>query len=319
MSDETPRLLLPSAGRKAALMRELERHFRVYPCGFAPQESAAACLSGRGRFVEQPSNLDDQEYVRWLVETCKRIGINVVLPVRDGDMPRLELARETLTEHGIRLILSPRATWEACNDKQLMYDRLNGVLNVPVTVPADDWKSFPYFPLFAKERYGAGSRVAQKVWTPEELGAMIVHHRDLVIQPIIGKREFTVDMFFAHDAKLAQFVVRERISTSEGQMDRGRVVKPNANMATAVSKLARALTFIGPVNAQFMENDMVDGDYWLTDVNCRFGGGTPLSIAAGCDFVKYLYVLHTGGEIVPDAPSVGTTAVAFISYVFRRP
>lgn len=320
MSDEAPRLLLPSAGRKVALMRVLERYFKVYPCGFSPRDSASGCLVGRGRFVEQPRGLDLNRYVTWMVDTCRRIGIDLVVPVRDGDMSRLDFMRDDFEAMGVKLILSPKETIEVVNDKYLMYARLGDRILVPPTFKAESWKVMTDpFPLFAKERCGAGSVVARKVHTPEELGQLMVHHDDLVVQPWIGGQEYTVDMFFAEDGGLLQEVCRKRITVSGGQTDYGEVIRMPGRLVTEILKLAAALEFIGPINVQFIESHETPGEFWLTDVNCRFGGGTPLSIAAGADFAKYLYRLYRGAPIKATIPKLGTKGISFTDYAFDIP
>jgi len=313
-----PRLLLPSAGRKVALMHELERGFKVYPCGYAPPETASCCLAGRTRFVEQPRNLTDVAYVTWMTEVCKRIGIDVILPVRDGDMYRLDHMRELFDALKVKLVLSPTKTIAVANDKLHMYETLRGKLNVPVTFRYPDWEQLNVWPCFVKDRFGAGSVVARKVWTPEELGRIAIRHNNVVIQPWVGSNEYTIDAFFGWGGELHQAVVRKRVTTTEGQMDHGVVVLPHEALSRELLKLANALTFVGPINAQFIENHLSPGEFWLTDLNIRFGGGTPLSIHAGADFVRYLYQLVREEEITIGKVRLGTKAVSYLQYVYKE-
>jgi carbamoyl-phosphate synthase large subunit len=303
-------------------MRQLERYFKVYPCGFAPQDSASCCLAGRDRFVEQPRDLGGPQYQTWIVETCKRIGIDVVLPVRDGDMQLLANMRSTFSDLGVKLVLSPSSTISIANDKLLMYknEKSFGV-KVPVTVRARDWQVLRQcFPLFAKDRYGAGSAVAHQVWTPEEVGRLLVHHPDLIVQSYVGGQEYTVDMFFDWDHRLQQAVVRKRVSTSEGQMDRGEVVEPHENLQKAIWHVAGFKGFTGPINVQFIENHFWEGDFWMTDINVRFAGGVGLTIASGADFVRYLYELVATGAVENISnPQIGTRAIGFLDYIYRAP
>ena len=319
MSDSRPRLLLPSAGRKVALMRCLEKYFRVYPCGYVPPETASCCLAAMGRFVEQPEGLSDQGYARWLKETCERISIDLVIPVRDGDMWRLNSLRHMFKAE---VIMSTAAALHCCNDKLNTYHVLNnpesGVF-VPLTVQMASWRELEnLFPLFVKHRHGSGSQLAQKVYTPGELGAVLIEHdhEELIVQNFVGGDEYTVDVFCDRAGLIRGISTRKRVSVIEGQMDQGEIVEIPDAISRAVAEITSELTFVGPVNMQFILAP--DGAPWLTDVNLRFGGGTPLTIAAGCDFAKGLLQMFRGDPIKIDAPRIGTKAISYIDYVFKE-
>ena len=328
MTDNRPRLLMPSAGRKVALVRCLEKHFRVYASGFRPQEGASACLHARGRFVEQPQFEDIKEHGEWLYETCKRIGIDAVICVRDDDAKHLHNCRGYIEAAGAKLIISPEETCQICQDKLAMYNRLKGVagINVPTTVPLGHWR-LEYFggmsgnwrlPVFAKDRYGAGSRVAEVIHTLDEMGALSMRHSgELVIQPVMEQPEHTVDVFFDADGNIARTSIRQRVTTSEGQMDHGVIVPSDSELLDQVGFVAGAMKFIGPVNMQFMEDSRIGPV--LTDINPRFGGGTPLTIAAGADFALGLKQLLAGEKIDIGEAISGSRAISFIDYVYNVP
>lgn len=309
---------MPSAGRKVALMRQLEQCFRVYPCGFAPAHTASCCLAAQGRFVEQPRGMDFSQYVGWMTDTCRRIPIDAVLPVRDGDMDWLNAMRGQFETMGVPLILSPARTIRIARDKLLMSKQLQGL--APRTVPVSEWASLGHdFPLFAKERQGAGSRVAQKVHTPRELGAMAIEHADLIVQPWLSGCEYTVDLFYPASGSRVSSCCRRRISVSEGQMDCGEVVPMPEPVIESLMEVDALLDLFGPVNMQFIVDG--DGKAWLTDINLRFGGGTPLSIRAGLDSVRRLANMILGEDRHPtgDPIATGTRAISYIEYIFKEP
>jgi len=163
-----------------------------------------------------------------------------------------------------------------------------------------------------KDRCGAGSRVAQVVRTPEELGAMMVYHDDLVIQPVLKGQEYTADLFFDWDGKLIDLVVRRRMDVLNGQMDYGETV--DSGFAAEICHLP--LQFVGPINVQFFETDH---GLFITDINIRFSGGIGLTIASGADFALYLYQMVTRQEIVHRESAIGTRAIGYADYVFDVP
>ena len=321
MTEPALRLLMPSAGRKVALMRALGRHFKVYPCGLPPQEGAACCLAGAGRYVELPRS-NDPEFGSALVDAIERIHVDVVLPVRNEDMLPLWTLKDRILQAGAKLVLSPPETLLQCFDKLLLYRKLSGHhFHAPYTELASNWRELPPdpFPLFVKERHGSGSRLAQKVRTPEELGAIMVHHDpdSLVVQPFIEGQEYTADMFFDADGVLKQWVLRKRLSVLNGQMDAGEVVDP-AGFADSLSfhkviNIGHFLRFEGPINVQFIKREET---CQITDVNPRFSGGVGLTIAAGADFPAYLLELVSGGEVAPRPYRPGRKAISYTDYVY---
>jgi len=306
---------MPSAGRKVGLMRALERYFKVYPCGLPPQESAACCLAGKGRYVDLPRADQPVEFGKALLSAIERIGINVVLPVRNEDMMLLELLRSKIERLGAKLILSPSVTIAICLDKIKLAAKLEKHdYSVPPTMSPDQWRDeVNAYPAFAKARYGSGSRLAQIVRTPEELGALSFRHEDIVVQPVLDGQEYTADMFFDQYGKKIQTVVRKRLSASQGQMDIGEIA-PLGEVPPEIERFGTSwLGFVGPINVQFF---VKDGKYWITDVNPRFSGGIGLTITSGADFAAYLLEMVTGAPIMFREPVVGTRAMSYIEYVY---
>ena len=312
-----PKLLLPSAGCKVALMRQLERDFEVYPAGFA-EDMSSCCMAGGDRFVEQPEGLDDPGYMSWLLGTCARLKIDVILPVRDGDMVRLSNAENKLGSLGTKLILSPRGTIDVANDKLAMFKKFEGTrVRVPETRLLGERPTNLHMPVFVKPRAGSGSRGVSRVDSLGFLNFLRAKYTDNshVAQDIVRGQEYTVDVFCDFGDTLELTSIRERTSVKDGQMHEGRVVSFPALQSFAFA-ITQVLKFVGPVNMQFI----VDGDGipWLIDINLRFGGGTPLTIAAGCDFVQGLRQLVDGKPVNMRAPRIGTRAISFIDYVFQE-
>jgi carbamoyl-phosphate synthase large subunit len=315
------RLLMPSAGRKVALMRALEKYFKVYPAGLAPKETASCCLAGKGRFVELPRS-GCCEFDNALLAAIERIGINVVLPVRNEDMLNLWALKERIQGVGAKLVMSPPETLACSFDKLSLHRNLTEHgFHTPYTVTASDWHNLDSnpFPLFVKDRFGSGSRLAQRVRTPEELGAIMVHcdSDKLVVQPFIEGQEYTLDMFFNEQGTLKQWVLRKRLSVLNGQMDSGEVMNPGefelVYSFQKVIHLGDYFKFVGPINVQFI---MAGNTCYITDVNPRFSGGVGLTIAAGADFPAYLLELVSGGEVQPRPYKPGPKAISYTEYVY---
>src|SRR4029077_14834598 len=150
-------------------------------------------------------------------------------------------------------------------------------------------------PLFIKPRFGRGGVGAFQVRTSRDLEFFLQYVENPVVQEYLNGPEFTIDVLcdFAH--RPLSIVPRERVVVRSGVIDRGRTVRDRALIDLAES-VTRALPFAGAVNIQCR---VVNGEPVVFEINPRFSGGIPLTIAAGADFPRYLIELALGRRVLP--------------------
>jgi carbamoyl-phosphate synthase large subunit len=104
---------------------------------------------------------------------------------------------------------------------------------------------------------------------------------DPIVQSRINGREFTADVLVDHDGTVASCVPRWRLATKAGISTKGETFE-SPSVADVVARTVTATAVTGPLNLQgFVHRD---GPV-VMEVNPRFSGGLPLSIAAGADLV----------------------------------
>jgi carbamoyl-phosphate synthase large subunit len=105
-----------------------------------------------------------------------------------------------------------------------------------------------------------------------------------------------LDVLIDFDGKTRCVVPRLRIETRAGEVSKGMTVK-HPGIIAAGKKVAEALP--GPVGCITVQCFLtMSGDIVFIEINPRFGGGCPLSFAAGADFPKWI-IQMVRGEI-PD-------------------
>jgi carbamoyl-phosphate synthase large subunit len=103
-----------------------------------------------------------------------------------------------------------------------------------------------------------------------------------IVQTRLSGREFTIDVLVDRQGDLAGAVPRWRLETRAGISTRGRTFE-DKDLVDLAGELLAAAGLRGPANVQgFMA---ADGTPSFIEVNPRFSGGLPLSIAAGADLV----------------------------------
>lgn len=241
----------------------------------------------------------DEGYIEAVLDVCHQANIGLVVPTIDDELPVFGRARDQFDAAGIVLAVSPWQTTETCNDKLATSEFLlaHGVAAARTYLPRDVPAS-ESLPLFVKPRYGRGGVGAFPARTAAELAFFSSYVADAVVQEFLEGPEFTLDMMCDFDGRVLSIVPRERVVIRAGVSDRGRTVHDPRLMALAV-QTAAVLRLAGAVNVQCR---VVNGHPVIFEINPRFSGGIPLTVAAGADFPKMLVELALGREV---APSVG--------------
>lgn len=238
----------------------------------------------------------DPSYVSELLEICAAERIALLVPTIDDEIPVLSAARTEFAAIGVRVACSPEATARVCTDK-FETCRMLARHGVPA---ATSWlppmlPPEPPLPLFVKPRTGRGAVHAFAVRSRRELDFFLEYVEEPVVQEYLGGPEFTIDVLCDFEGRPLSIVPRERVVIRAGVSDRGRTVRLPALIDLA-ERTCRVLSFAGPINIQCR---MRGSQPVVIEINPRFSGGIPLTIAAGADFPKMLLLIARGGTLSP--------------------
>jgi carbamoyl-phosphate synthase large subunit len=152
-------------------------------------------------------------------------------------------------------------------------------------------------PWVVKPRSGRGSRGVRLLDATWEVLDALVADPSLIAQTRLAGREFTADALVARDGRLLTVVPRWREETKAGISVKGETFESEAVTAVAAAALA-AVRLTGPANVQGFVAE--DGAATVVEVNPRFSGGLPLTLAAGADVVAaYLAGVRDAGAELP--------------------
>jgi carbamoyl-phosphate synthase large subunit len=239
----------------------------------------------------------DPEYLSELLKICGAEDIRLAVPTIDDEVELFGAARTKFAELGALAACSSHETAALCNDKYATWRHLSaaGIPAARTYLPKDLAASKPPFPLFIKPRIGRGAVGAHRIRNKREL-EFFVHYVDKpVIQEYLESPEYTIDVLCDLNHRPVQIVPRERVVIRAGVIDRGRTVRWPALIELA-EQVCRAIPFIGAFNIQCR---LREGWPAIFEINPRFSGGIPLTIAAGADFPKLLIKMAMGVEVPP--------------------
>ncbi len=209
------------------------------------------------------------------------------------------------------------ATLAVTLDKWELAQRCAPLLRVPVTrlLNADGIALRWAFPVIVKPRRGAGSRGVRLVPDRAALSAMEPDEA-LIIQEHLPGDEFSVDVLADADGGVVAAVPRTRTRVDSGVSIAGQTVHDEGLEQTAAA-VARAIGLRGVANVQLRRD--ADGVPALLEVNPRFPGALPLTIAAGVDMPSLVLDLALGVEIPKRIDFIELANVRFLEDVFVDP
>jgi carbamoyl-phosphate synthase large subunit len=291
-------VLITAASRRVALVQGFQAALRasgggrVVVCDINPL-SPAVHVADRAYLVPLSSAPD---YLAEIRTICELESVTLVIPTIDDELELFAQARESFAARGIRVAVSSPETAALCNDKLATCEHLRArgvaaaATYLPATLPVD----LP-LPLFIKPRVGRGGIGAYRAQSARDLAFFADYVPQAIVQEYLDGPEFTIDILCDFQGRVLSAVPRERVVIRAGVIDRGRTSNDPALLDLAIA-CARAIPFAGAVNIQCR---VVNGRPVVFEINPRFSGGIPLTIAAGADFPQMLLDLVAGRSVAP--------------------
>ncbi|MGH1347046.1 MAG: ATP-grasp domain-containing protein [Nannocystales bacterium] len=224
-----------------------------------------------------------------LERLCTEQRIDLVIPTVDGELLPLSLARTRLGRQGTRVAVSTPAGLRVCADKVNLTETLAPLIP---TAPTVVWtgqclpEALTRGRLVAKPREGSGARGVHVVDGSLGLAPIPTDGSYLVMEHLPGP-EYSVDVFRATDGRVLAAVPRERLRVDSGVAIAARTVH-DTELESYAARAVEALCLTGTLNVQFRRD--FAGRPRLLEINPRFPGTMPLTIAAGVD-MPWLTVL----------------------------
>jgi carbamoyl-phosphate synthase large subunit len=195
-------------------------------------------------------------------------------------------AREQFAAIGTTVAISSPEVAAIGGDKQRTHDWLvaNGFPTVQQGLLADvqadpaAWS----FPLVVKPRFGSASIGVGVVHDLAELEKAAAAP-DALVQSMAQGVEHTIDLLASGEGQCLAAIPRRRIEVRAGEVSKAVTVRSPALIELAEKLCAALPGAYGVLNVQVFVGDE-PGQLAIIELNARFGGGYPLSYAAGADF-----------------------------------
>ena len=282
-------VLLLSAGRRVELLlaikseiKERGLNSRVLTTDLNPKISAACHVADQAFAI---SRVTEEGYMDQLLELCEEHEVGLVIPTIDTELLGLSQARSRFAEKGIQLVVSDEELITKCRDKR-QTDQFFTSLGIDTPKFLD--RSQLTFPCFAKPYDGSRSIGAAKLSQPTDFTETMRNDSKLMFMEYIDRSfdEYTVDAYFDRQGHLKCLVPRHRLEVRDGEISKG-VTRKNHVYQYLLERLKKIHGARGCLTVQLFVKP--DGQrYAALEINPRFGGGYPLSYAAGAKYPGWL-------------------------------
>jgi carbamoyl-phosphate synthase large subunit len=281
--------LVLSAGRRVELIRSFKEqrdamglNSRILSADIDPQLAPACHVADEG--FECP-RATEAHYVDSLLELCIRQEVGLVIPTIDTELLPLARNRALFLDNNIHVSVADLQVVEKCRDKRQSGELFAAMgLSYPEIYKPNTIR----FPAFAKPVSGSSSKGVMLLHSASDAESTVFSSSETMICEYIGPPfvEYTVDAYFDFNGVLTCLVPRLRIETRAGEVSKG-VTRKNpvyTQMLVAASVLKGCR---GCITIQVFYNPETEEIIGL-EINPRFGGGYPLSYAAGAPFPGWL-------------------------------
>lgn len=286
-------LLFCSVGRRGRLLRNAKETIGKTGLlvGTDLQSTAPALHFCDRRYVVP--RITDPSYIDTILGICRENGIKAITTLIDPEIEILSANADRFRQDGVIPLCPAPKSAIYCFDKYELYKYLTQK-GIPTPLTFHDWDEFKAalaqgrisFPVFMKPRCGSGSVGAHRVDTLRQAETdwnSGVH--DYIIQELMSGGDCDADVYvdtISHKA-VAAFSKR-KIETRIGGASKTISFK-DPKLFAFIERICSVFEFNGPLDMDFF---IKDGDYYLSEINPRFGGAYLHAYGAGVDFFQLI-------------------------------
>ena len=232
------------------------------------------------------------EYLDVVLDICKKEEISGVLSLIDPELSLLAENREKFEAIGTAVIGSSYALCEMSLDKFQMYSWLenHGYRCAKSYMDKDAFfadvdAGVITYPVFVKPARGSASISISKVYDREMVELLFAHEDGLMIQEFLDGQEIGADVYIdmvSHE--VVSIFTKKKLKMRAGETDKA-VSFQDEKLFALIEQFVKDAGYNGQIDIDIFD---VNGEYYISEVNPRFGGGYPHAFESGADHMKLI-------------------------------
>lgn len=285
-------ILITSSGRRTRLLEYFKKELKGKGNIIAADCSELAPTLYIADKCYIVPRIDDVGYIDSIKEICIKENVTGILSLIDPELSLLAKYSEEFRRMGVTTIVS---SYEACElwlDKYAAsnFFKCNGFGHAKTYDSILDFENALRnkeidFPVFIKPRKGSASININRAENMEQARVIFEASKDMIIQELLVGQELGVDVYVDMiSRKIVSIFVKEKIAMRAGETDKAKSIK-SEKLFSVIEKLVTKSGLVGPIDIDVFD---INGEYYISEINPRFGGGYPLAYECGCNFPKYI-------------------------------
>ena len=231
-------------------------------------------------------------YIEKILEICRKEKIQGVLSLIDPELSLLAENKDRFAEIGTCVIGSDYEVCERSLNKWEMYQWLeeHHYRCAKSYVDKEEFfkdieKGEAKYPVFVKPVCGSASIAISKVYDRETIDLLFQHNEGLMIQEYLEGQEIGADCYIDMiSGKLVSIFTKKKLVMRAGETEKAEsFIDPKLN--ELLSSFAEEMGYRGQIDIDVFEKDE---NYYISEVNPRFGGGYPHAYECGVNHMKLI-------------------------------
>lgn len=231
-------------------------------------------------------------YIDLILEICRKEKIDAVLSLIDPELGLIAKNADRFLEAGAVVVGSSAELCDLALNKMKMFRWLSGN-GYRCAKSYDDYDAFYSdlkkgkisFPVFVKPVCGSASLYASKVYDRNMLDVLLASSEGLMIQEFLNGVEIGADVYIDMiSGEAVSIFTKKKLLMRAGETDKSVSFK-DPKLFALIEKFVADLGWRGQIDIDLFE---IDGEYYISEVNPRFGGGYPHAYGCGCDHMKLI-------------------------------
>lgn len=243
------------------------------------------------KFYQVP-RMTEEGYIDVIFNICKEEQISAVLSLIDPELSLLSEHNEEFMRLGVTVIGSPHGLCEMSLDKMQMYQWLTAHEYKTAKSYIDKNKFLSDltnekigYPVFVKPVRGSASIAISEVKDTETIELLFLHSDNLMIQEYLHGQEIGADVYIDMiTGEVVSIFTKKKIVMRAGETDKSVSFK-DEKLFALIEKFVKEAGYRGQIDIDIFE---IDGEYYISEVNPRFGGGYPHAYESGCDHMQLI-------------------------------
>ena len=285
-------ILILSVGTRNKLVQYLKKTFGDKGTVIAADCSdIAPAIYDADKYYIIP-RMTEPGYLDVVLNICRNDNVSGVLSLIDPELSFLAEHEKDFKAIGTTVIGSPYDLCEMSLDKYQMYRWLvkhdykcaRSYMDKKEFYADVDSGKIRY-PVFVKPARGSASIAISKVYNRETLDLLFVHDDGLMIQEFLDGQEIGADVYIdLISSEVVSIFTKKKLKMRAGETDKAVSFK-DKKLFELIERFVKEAGYRGQIDIDIFD---INGEYYISEVNPRFGGGYPHAYECGCDHMKMI-------------------------------